>query len=216
MLFVRKYDPLIHHRLSIRLKGYDYSKAGCYFVTICCQDKMCFFGNINNYELFLNDAGIMIEKWFCELPDKFPDIVSGPFIVMPNHFHGIIINTGKHTAYYGDDPVRADLCVRPDNDDYNNDGVRPKIDFRPDINGDSASSGEHAGSPLPHVVQWFKTMTTNEYIRGVKNSNWQKFNGKLWQRNYYEHIIREEKSFIAISNYIVNNPSNWNDDEFHQ
>jgi putative transposase len=64
MLFVRKYNPLIHHRQSIRLKGYDYSKEGWYFITICCQERMCLFGRIKNHEMILNDAGKMIEKWF--------------------------------------------------------------------------------------------------------------------------------------------------------
>jgi len=73
--------------------------------------------------------------------------------------------------------------------------------------------GEHIGSPLHRVVQWFKTMTTNHYIRGVKQHNWKQFNGKLWQRNYWEHIIRNEKSYHNISNYIINNPKNWNNDK---
>lgn len=68
--------------------------------------------------------------------------------------------------------------------------------------------GEHIGSPLHHVVQWFKTMTTNEYIRNVKINNWTPFDGKLWQRNYYEHVVRNEKSLNRIREYIVNNPQN--------
>ncbi|MBK9686277.1 MAG: hypothetical protein IPO65_00415 [Saprospiraceae bacterium] len=60
-------------------------------------------------------------------------------------------------------------------------------------------------------MQWFKTMTTNEYIRGVKNSNWQPFRGKLWQRNYYEHIIRNKQSYHRISKYIIANPTKWMD-----
>lgn len=75
-------------------------------------------------------------------------------------------------------------------------------------------TGEHAGSPLHLVVQWFKTMTTNEYIRGVKSLGWQPFNNKLWQRNYWEHIIRNEQSYRNISDYIANNPAKWNDDTF--
>ena len=161
----------------------------------------------------------MIDKWFLELPRKFPNITLGAYVLMPNHFHAIIINTGKYPAVIGGnpdpdlDPVRADLRVRPDN-----------VCIRPDIGGEHVradqrvcpeSMGEHTGSPLPRMVQWFKTMTTNEYIRGVKYLNWERFNGKLWQRNYYEHIIRDEKSYITISNYIIANPANWKDDEFY-
>jgi hypothetical protein len=70
-------------------------------------------------------------------------------------------------------------------------------------------------TPLGNVIGWFKTMTTNQYIRGVKTLKWQPFNGKLWQRNYYEHIIRNDNSYERISNYIINNPKKWSDDKFH-
>ena len=207
MLFVRKYDPLIHHRRSIRLRGYDYSRAGRYFITICCQGHICLFGTIENGKIMLNDAGKMIEKWHLQLPNKFNDIELGPFVVMPNHFHANIIITDSPN-------VRADLCVRPDN--MHPENVRPD-NMHPISKGEHGidDPGEHVGSPLPHVVQWFKTMTTNEYIRGVKNLGWERFDGKLWQRNYYEHIIRDEKSYNAISEYIINNPAKWIDDKFY-
>lgn len=80
--------------------------------------------------------------------------------------------------------------------------------------GEQPVTGEHIGSPLGGVVQWFKTMTTNEYIRGVKQLGWAPFNGKLWQRNYWENIIRNEQSFQRVSAYIINNPKNWNGDKF--
>jgi REP element-mobilizing transposase RayT len=182
-----KYHPNIHHRRSIRLKGYDYSQAGLYFITICCQDRMCRFGDVVNEEMILNDAGNMVNKWYYELENKFTDIRCHEMIVMPNHFHGILENVG------------ADLRVCPDS---NNDNA-------------NTIEGEHVGSPLHRVVQWFKTMTTNEYIRGVKTMGWIPFNGKLWQRNYWEHIIRNEKSYQTISDYIINNPAKWINDKFY-
>ena len=84
----------------------------------------------------------------------------------------------------------------------------------PDTN-DSNILGEHNGSPLYNVIQWFKTMSTNEYIRNVKSNNWQRFDEKLFQRNYYEHIIRDEKSYLTIADYIINNPKNWNNDSIN-
>jgi len=80
--------------------------------------------------------------------------------------------------------------------------------------------GAHAGAPLPGsplhtVVQWFKTMTTNDYICGVKTLSWQRFYKKLWQRNYWEHIVRNNKSYQNIANYIISNPANWESDEFY-
>jgi len=171
-----QYDPEKHHRRSIRLKGYDYSSQGAYYVTIMAQGREHFFGKIINKEMILNDAGQMIHKWWNELPNKFSNVVLGASVVMPNHFHCIIIIVG------------ADLRVRP-------------MDLRTRPN-----------APLLQIIQWFKTMTTNEYIRGVKQFNWKPFNGKLWQRNYYEHIIRDEKELQQKTDYILGNPSGWDDD----
>lgn len=100
---MNKYNPNIHQRKSIRLKGYDYTQAGLYFITICCQDRICRFGRVENGEMTLNDAGIMVEKWYDELENKFPDIRCHEMVVIPNHFHCIIENIG--TA------VGADLRV---------------------------------------------------------------------------------------------------------
>ena len=189
---MNQYNPDKHHRKSIRLKGYDYSQAGLYFITICCQNKVHLFGNVINKQMILNDAGKMIEKWFNELQNKFPDVKCHEMVVMPNHIHFIIENIGS---------VGADLRV------CLNDSNFSKTEKRV-----SEILGEHAGSPLHRVLQWFKTMSTNEYIRGVKNNNWIPFDGKLWQRNYWEHIIRNDQSYQKISDYIINNPSKWNDD----
>jgi putative transposase len=86
-------NPNIHHRHCIRLKGYDYSKAGIYFITMCVQKRACFFGMIENYQMILNDAGRIVEKWFAELANKYPNIRCDIFVVMPNHIHCIIIKT---------------------------------------------------------------------------------------------------------------------------
>jgi len=82
------------------------------------------------------------------------------------------------------------------------------------ILGITENPGRHMGPPLPRVVQWFKTMTTNDYIRGVKQSGWIPFDKKLWQRNYYEHVIRNEESYLALTEYIQTNPVKWQDDKY--
>ncbi|MES2775873.1 MAG: transposase [Bacteroidota bacterium] len=212
-----KYNPRIHHRRSIRLKGYDYSSKGLYFITLCVKDRECLFGEIVNGEMLLNDAGHMIEKWYFELENKFPDIRCHEHIVMPNHFHCIIENMGI--------PVGADLCVCPENETSCIDWELPEFEetghagpplhpCQQTVLGEPIF-GDHTGSPLWHVIQWFKTMSTNEYIRNVKTNSWPRFNGKLWQRNYWEHIIRDEKSHIAIAEYIVANPKNWDEDSIN-
>lgn len=135
-----KFDPRIHHRRSIRLKGYDYRQAGGYFVTLVTQGREMMFGEVVNGEMTLNPAGEMAVRWWLELSNKFPN------------------------------------------------------------------------APLSQMIQWYKTMTTNEYIRGVKQLGWKPFNGKLWQRNYYEHIIRNETELDRITHYIESNPARWADD----
>lgn len=179
-----KYNPDFRHRRSIRLKGYDYEQAGAYFVTICTQERACLFGVIRDGEMWLNDAGRMIEQWWFELNRKFLMAETDEFVIMPNHFHGIAVIT--------DVPVGADLRVGPIPE-----GAHP------------AHQGAHAGAPLQTIIQWFKTMTTNEYIRGVKTASWPLFNGRLWQRNYYEHIIRNDESLNRIRQYILDNPARW-------
>ena len=187
------------HRRSLRLRGYDYSQAGGYYLTIVTQGRECLFGEIVGNDMVLNEAGKMVAKWWNELPGKFPSVTADACVVMPNHFHGVV--------FIHDTTVGADLRVGPG--DMGNQNVMGK--------------GAHIGAPLQpmprpdaplsQIVQWFKTMTTNEYIRGVKGMNWQPFIGKLWQRNYYEHIIRNEEDYERIFNYIVTNPVNWGEDE---
>ena len=199
------YDPRKHHRRSIRLKGYDYAQEGLYFITICVQHRQHLFGSIENGKMILNAAGEMVVRWYDELENKYPDKLCHEMVVMPNHFHCIIEN------------VRAILRGCPNGDLGNGDL------------GDG-DLGAHIGAPLPDekygihnqkynatigdAMDWFKTMTTNEYIRGVKNHGWQRFDGKLWQRNYWEHIIRNETSGERIAQYIINNPQKWDDDMF--
>jgi putative transposase len=172
------YDPLKHHRHSIRLKGYDYARAGACFIPLVTHNRESLFGEIENGEIRPKEAALMLEKWWSELQRKFPGVETDEFVIMSNHFQGVIAIA-----------VGTDLCVCP-------------LDTK----------GAHAGAPLPQIVQWFKTMTTNTYIQGVKRTGWAPFEGKLWQRNYYEHIIRNEDDLEHIRKYIADNPFAWESD----
>ena len=208
------YDPDIHHRRSIRLKDYDYSLRGLYFVTICTHDHIPRFGDVVEGAMILNSAGQMIERLYKECEHHFNNLRCLDYVVMPNHFHCIfqIIETASPKSHQqvpsvgagfarpnpidAVSPVGADLCVCPKTP--------------------ASSLGGHAGPPLHKIIQWFKTMTTNEYIRGVKNRVFPPFHVRLWQRNYYEHIIRTQHSYDEIVEYIRNNPMQWyNDKLFH-
>ncbi len=134
--------------------------------------------------MVLNDAGQMIERWWQKLPQKFPMIDMDAHVIMPNHVHGIIAIVG------------AAPRGRPEHPDAE-DGGQP-----------------HGVTPtLGTMIDWLKTMTTNEYIRSVREHQWQPFPGKLWQRNYYEHVIRNEQDLKSVREYIVNNPVGWDKDE---
>ena len=177
--------PEIPRRKQLRIKGHDYSGYGPYFVTICTKEKNCVFGEVDGSEMKLNPMGKMVEKWWNELTNKFPDIELDQFVVMPNHFHGIIaINAHNVGADVG-----ADLCVRP--------------------HTNTNMEGARIGAPLPRIIQWFKTMTTNEYLRTAKQPENRKIPGRLWQRNYYEHIIRNDEELLRVQEYILFNPCKW-------
>ncbi len=191
------YNPDIHNRHSIRLKEYNYSENGMYFVTICVENREKLFGWIMNESIQLNNAGEMIQKWWQELENKYSNVVLDEFVIMPNHFHGIIqINTNYQGGHIGPplqknhrEPVGVGLRVYPDKN-YN--------------------------ESLSTIIQWFKTMTTNEYIRGVKSDIFPGFNKRIWQRDYYEHVIRDENDLNNIREYVINNPKNWENDSLFE
>lgn len=184
------------NRRSIRLKGYDYAQAGSYYITICVQDRLCLFGEVRNGEMMLNDAGKTIETVWFELKSRFPHIYLHEHITMPNHFHGIleIITSGNGQPQDMGQPQ----------------GIAPTMQ-----NVRVPLVGTQNNKTVGDIMDAFKSITTVAYIRGVKNKGWQPFNRKLWQRNYYEHIIRDGNDYNRIANYIKDNPMNWEQDDLY-
>jgi len=217
------YNPKIHNRQSIRLKGYDYSQSGLYFITICCQNNAHMFGRILDGKMILNDAGKMIEKWYYELENKYPDKRCHEMVVMPNHFHCILENMDIGSfeshgmdAHGWDAHTGTSLRGRP----RGGSEIETKmIDPHETIEKifDTSPYGPNNKkyqSPLGDAIGWFKTMTTNEYIRGVKTLEWKRFDKKLWHWNYFDRIIRNQFAYQNISRYIQDNPKNWKKDKF--
>ncbi len=211
------YNPDIHHRRSIRLRNYDYTQAGAYFVTICVQHRECLFGEITvpcvgadprirpviSPAIHLTDAGRMVQTIWDEIPDHYPGIEIDAFTVMPNHIHGIVVLTNPGG-------VGVDPRVHPDS------RIRPVHPPSRQINPGQAQGPAPTGPlSLPDVVQRYKSLTTNQYIQGVKRNGWPPFPGKLWQPNYWEHIIRNETELQRIREYIHNNPARWQEDALH-
>gem|GEM_PF-210052 len=270
------YNPKIHHRRSIRLRGYDYSQAGFYFITICTQNRLHLFGNIvgadsisapsahpyhshpanangaetfmpigpkpNSYgvktgrcrggkgrcdgagdgaemdsaptatypmdavsppKMILNDAGKMVSKIWHEIPDDFHNARLHECVIMPNHIHGII-----EIIPVGADSISAPIDAMPAN--------LTKI-YRAEMGDDRAEMGDDraemdsapTAQSLPDMIQSFKRHTTIDYIKMVKQNILPPFNKRIWQRNYWEHIIRDENAYRKIAQYILDNPVKW-------
>ncbi|OGR07662.1 MAG: hypothetical protein A2511_16940 [Deltaproteobacteria bacterium RIFOXYD12_FULL_50_9] len=215
-----RFDPDLHHRRSIRIKGYDYAEVGAYFVTICSQGREGVFGEIVDSEMQMNEAGRMVEAVWQGLSDRYPQLCIDEFVVMPNHFHGIVV------ICYQRGKTGPELGMPTQNIGPNFNGRRGEPCVRPichgvDQEGEQDNKGEHEVRPyrsgtgentVGRIVQAFKSLTTNAYIRGVKALGWQPFPGRLWQRNYYERIIRNESELHKARQYIVENPMKWDCD----
>jgi putative transposase len=301
-----------YHRKSIRLKGYDYSQAGAYFVTIVTQNRQHLFGEVKNGGMVLNAAGEKVEQIWHTLPERFPQIELDAFVVMPNHVHGIIVITDDQTtvistesaretplhqpeqpkdvinqteqmndpsAFMMDQTVGAGLVPAPmqtDNqpplhqtnqtDDETTLGKTERMnDETPPVTNQTVGAGlvpaliqpahqttlgktEHMkdeteliahrtpgaptrGAPTEHknasfattpddqkrsllgdVVGAFKSLTTHAYVMGVREHGWPPFDKRLWQRDYYERIIRSENALTKARAYTEANPQNWEND----
>lgn len=206
--FLPLHESARQNRRSIRLRGHDYSRAGAYFVTVCVQNRECLFGHIvgaapcGRPQMVLNDAGIMIQTVWDEIPPHYPGIEIDTFVVMPNHIHGIIVIVGAGPRACPNGRVGGAVGH----------GHMHTPDCAPTVYTERGNGRPRGAAPtlsLPDVVHRFKTLTTKHYADGVKQHGWPTFPGRLWQRNYYEHIIRNDDELNRIREYIVNNPAQW-------
>jgi REP element-mobilizing transposase RayT len=202
-----RYDPDKHHRRSVRLQQFDYASNGAYFVTVVTQGRQRFFGDIGDGIMAPNDAGRMVAYWWDKIPEKFSHVEIDEFVVMPNHFHAVLTI---------DATGRPNECGRPHGvapTDYSNCRGAPMC--TPSNASDPSMRPEKKFDPngLSGIVGWFKTMTTNAYITGIHEQGWPPFEKRFWQRNYHEHIIRDEGDLFAIRQYIAANPAKWAEDK---
>ena len=162
------YNPEIHHRRSIRLKDYDYAQAGAYFATICVWQRECLFGDIRDGEMNINECGDIVRFTWNDLVNHNSNLLLGNFVIMPNHFHGIIV-----------------------------------IDQEKSV----GSAKVHG---LQEIVRQFKTFSAKR-INAFRNAP----GVPVWQRNYYEHVIRNDEDCNRIVSYISINPQKWAEDTLH-
>lgn len=206
---MNKYNPQKHHRRSIRLQGYDYSQEGLYFITLCCHDRAHLFGEIVDGKMILNDAGLQAQKCWQDIPNHFPNAVLHEYIIMPNHIHGIIEFVGANQ--YSPNNGSPNQTFSDNGNDVENNDKAKNLEL---VNGTKNFS------PLPNETWRSPSKTIGSVIRGFKIgvTKWMRNNTtvvNVWQRNYYDHIIRNEQDYERISKYIKNNPMLWKEDRFY-
>jgi REP element-mobilizing transposase RayT len=157
-------------RKATRLIGHDYREPGMYFVTPCAHEHRAHFGVVREGAMHPNPIGRMVINVWQEMPLSFPKVTLDAWMLMPNHFHGLLLLDAE------------DVTTNP---------------------------------RLGDVMRWFKAITTNRYIHGVRDHGWPRFDDHLWQRNYYDHIVRNDADLDRIRTYIENNPATWESDSLY-
>ncbi|MBP6386701.1 MAG: hypothetical protein KA313_10100 [Pseudarcicella sp.] len=194
-----KFNPDIHHRKSIRLNEYDYSQEGLYFITMCVQNRENIFGDIENHKLTLNPLGEIAQKEWLNTINIRDNIKLHEFIIMPNHIHGIIEITKNKSKPEDNQGFKSPtqtigsivrgfkIATIKQIKEYISKG---ELQFAPTSERTDIDKGELQFAPT------------------IKNLDY-----KIWQRNYYEHIIKDEKAYKNISSYILTNPERWIEDK---
>ena len=172
------------NRKSFRLPNYDYTQEGAYFLTMITANRELLFGDVVLGEISLSPIGNIVKDVWQSIPAHFPHASVDDFVIMPNHIHGIIKLVGARLV-----------------------GARHAVPLQP-TNHNVEQFGKPISGSIPTIIRSFKSEVTHRV-----NILRQTPGAKLWQRNYYEHVIRNEKDFQALLEYIHLNPLNWRDDE---
>lgn len=221
------HKPIIPIRRTIRIPEYDYTQQGAYFITICTHRKENIFGEIKSGKMKLSPLGEIAYYQWLHLPKRFSNINLDTFVIMPNHIHGIIIIIKNNNPT----PRRGEAGE-------NRHGSPPKIPISPvypeimflacegspDLSNRVSSQALKSNSfpptisPSPHgtvpgsisaIIQNYKSLTSRKINTLLRSKN-----NAVWQRNFYEHIIRDETDYDRIVEYIDNNPISWSDDKY--
>jgi len=181
------FDPKIHNRRSIRLSAYDYSKTGMYFVTACTQNHECLFGNVIEGKMRLSEIGRVVESIWNEISLHFPQVELDEFVIMPNHVHGIIgIGTSQK--------IGAGRKIAP--------------------SFSTLPSSMTVASSAPALGKIMRSFKSRSAIAANKLPG--RTSKPLWQRNYWERVIRHDEELHDIREYISNNPLQWHLDQLYR
>ena len=211
-----QYNPDKHHRRSIRLKGYNYTAAGAYFITLCTHQRECLFGKIVDGEMQLSLLGEIVRSNWMNLPKHHSHVQLDAFAIMPNYIHGILI--------LADDTGLSNTIDRDFNAGSSNQPECNRSECKGGFSQDSFTLPQETGSKpastrvltntkrhgIPEIVRGFKTFSARR-INHIRKSA----GIPMWQCNYYEHIIRNDRALQQIRQYIQNNPLSWEEDQLH-
>jgi putative transposase len=202
-----KFDPFKHHRRSMRLRGYDYSQAGAYFVTICVQHRQHLFGAVVNGEMDLHDLGMIADECWQAIPNHFPFVELDHYVVMPNHVHGIVVivddGRGGRGVQLNAPTGQLNASTEPNAPTESN-VPTGQLNVRNQDNRFSVISPQR--KTLSVVMRTFKAAVTTR-CREIDRADF------AWQSSFYDHIIRNEREWNAIAKYIRENPANWDGDK---
>jgi REP element-mobilizing transposase RayT len=199
------YNPKLHHRRSIRLRGYDYSQQGAYFITLCLQNRRHLFGRVHNKTMLLSAMGQIAHQHWVQLTERWPHLELGEFQVMPNHFHGVlIVGVPVGVPLAGTQTPDADPAGEP---------LAGSQERAPARGAPTAATG---APTIGEIIGAYKSLVATDCLKLFKKEYPGKQLGKFWQRDYWEHIIRDQRAFDNISRYIVQNPAKWDEDRFYE
>jgi putative transposase len=175
------------NRRSIRLKEYDYTSPGWYYITICTHNRECLFGEVIKGKMVLSPIGKTVQEYWLQIPNHLPNIELDEYVIMPNHIHGIIIindkNVNNRRGVRSNAPTNPNITINPDN-------------YFSQISPKSGS--------LSTIIRSYKSAVTKR-VNELHNTA----GAKLWQRGYYDRIIRNDWELYEIRKYIINNPLKW-------
>jgi hypothetical protein len=183
-----------HHRRSTRLKGYDYSQAGAYFVTLCTFQMKPLFGSIVDGDMHLSEIGRIVEREWLRTPQIRRNVVLGVHAILPNHIHGIL--------FIQDHSFEMGAALDP---------ALQKVGASPRDVGEPSQALRSTAQTLGAIMRGFKGASTKQI-----NLSRQTIGAPVWHRNYHDHVIRNDADMQRIWEYIMNNVQRWAEDRFHR
>jgi REP element-mobilizing transposase RayT len=193
---------------STRMQNWDYRWNAAYFITICTQERECFFGEIVDGKMNMSPIGIIADVLWHETKNHFPTIDLGAFVVMPNHIHGVlIINGNDNNNHYNTDVACRDVACRDVACNVSTASNEPILVHPEPKNAFMANISPKSGSVSTIIRSYKSAVTRHAHRLGFAFQ---------WQTRFYDIIIRNDESFQRITEYIINNPIKWTNDKFYE